>query len=57
MASLRLHGNGWQARVRRQGHPDITKTLNSRADAERWARAMGVSGFLCVRRFQKMACE
>jgi integrase len=40
MASFRQHGNGWQARVRRQGHPDITKTFESRADAERWARAV-----------------
>ena len=40
MASFRQHGNGWQARVRRQGHPDITKTFESRADAERWARAI-----------------
>lgn len=40
MASFRQHGNGWQARVRRQGHPDITKTFESRGDAERWARAV-----------------
>ena len=40
MASFRQHGNGWQARVRRQGYPDITKTFESKADAERWARSI-----------------
>jgi integrase len=40
MASFRKHGNGWQARVRRQGHPDITKSLPSRLDAEKWARSV-----------------
>lgn len=39
MASLRQHGRGWQARVRRQGYPDITKSFQSRQDADRWARA------------------
>ena len=40
MASLRQHGKGWQARVRRQGYPEITKSFQSRQDAERWARAL-----------------
>jgi hypothetical protein len=40
MASFRQHGNGWQARVRRQGHPDITKTFEFRQDAEKWARSL-----------------
>ena len=40
MASFRQHGNGWQARIRRQGHPDTTKTFESRAGAERWVRAV-----------------
>lgn len=40
MASFRQHGNGWQARIRRQGHPDITKTFEARQDAEKWARAV-----------------
>ena len=40
MASLRQHGKGWQARVRRQGFPDVTKSFQSRQDAERWARAL-----------------
>lgn len=40
MASLRQHGKSWQARVRRQGYPDATKSFQSRQDAERWARAL-----------------
>lgn len=40
MASFRKHGNGWQVRVRRQGHPDITKSFPSRLDAEKWARSV-----------------
>jgi len=40
MASFRQHGNRWQARVRRQGNPDITKSFQGRQDAERWARSV-----------------
>jgi hypothetical protein len=40
MASLRQHGKGWQARIRRQGYPDITKSFQNRQDADRWARAV-----------------
>jgi len=40
MASFGQHGNGWQARIRRQGHPDITKTFEARQDAEKWTRAV-----------------
>ncbi len=40
MASLRAHGNGWQARVRRIGQPDQTKTFPTKADAEKWARSI-----------------
>ena len=40
MASFRQHGNGWQARVRRQGYPDITNSFQNRQDADRWARAV-----------------
>jgi len=29
MASFRQHGNGWQARVRRKGTPDQTKSFFS----------------------------
>jgi integrase len=38
MASIRKHGEGWQARVRRKGYPEITRTFQSKQDAERWAR-------------------
>jgi integrase len=40
MASFRQHGNGWQGRIRRRGHPDITKTFETKADAEKWARLL-----------------
>src|SRR5690606_14622828 len=39
MASIRKHGEGWQARVRRKGLPESTRTFQSKADAERWARS------------------
>lgn len=40
MASFRQRGGRWQARVRRQGHPDEVRTFTSRQDAERWARSV-----------------
>ena len=40
MASFRQRGGKWQARVLRDGYPDQAKTFESRADAERWARAV-----------------
>ena len=40
MASFRQHGNGWQAPMRWQGCPGITKTFEARHDTERWARAV-----------------
>lgn len=40
MASFRQHGNGWQGRIRRRGYPDITKTFETKVDAEKWARAL-----------------
>jgi integrase len=43
MASFRQQGNSWQTRVRRKGFPDITKSFNTRQDAERWARSVEVS--------------
>ena len=39
MASFRFRSNRWQARVRRLGHPDLTKSFIHRIDAERWARS------------------
>lgn len=38
MASIRKHGNKWQARVRRKGHPEIVKSFFNKSDSERWAR-------------------
>jgi integrase len=38
MASFRKRSNGWQARIRRKGYPDITKTFSTRSDANTWAR-------------------
>ena len=40
MASFRQHGNGWQGRIRRRGYPDITKTFETKDDAEKWARSL-----------------
>lgn len=40
MATFRKHGRGWQVRVRRRGYPDEVKSFPSKAEAERWARAI-----------------
>lgn len=40
MASFRYRSDRWQARVRRKGYPDETKSFISRQDAEKWARAL-----------------
>lgn len=40
MASFRQRGGKWQARVLREGYPDQTKTFETKADAEKWARAI-----------------
>ena len=40
MASIRQHGNGWQARIRRKGHPDEAKSFATRQEAQKWARAV-----------------
>lgn len=40
MASFRQRGGKWQARVLRNGYPDQTKTFETKADAEKWARAL-----------------
>lgn len=40
MASFRYRSERWQARVRRKGYPDETKSFISRQDAEKWARAL-----------------
>lgn len=38
MATLRNRNGKWQARVVRKGHAPITKSFQSKQDAERWAR-------------------
>jgi integrase len=40
MATFRKHGPSWQARVRRQGYPVEVKSFTTKAEAERWARAI-----------------
>lgn len=43
MASFRKRGRyQWQAQVRKKGHPPQSKTFETRADAEKWARAIEV---------------
>lgn len=37
MATIRQRGNYWEARIRREGHPPLCKSFNSRADARAWA--------------------
>lgn len=40
MASIRKHGDGWQARVRRNGYPIEVRTFASKIDADQWARTI-----------------
>jgi integrase len=40
MASFRQRGGKWQARVLRIGYPDQTKTFETKAGAEIWARSV-----------------
>ena len=42
MATLRNRKNKWQARVRRSGQPDVTKTFLTKQDAEKWARSIEI---------------
>lgn len=42
MATIRKRGRSWQAQVRRQGHPPITKSFQQKADAELWAKQLEV---------------
>lgn len=39
MASIRRRENTWQARVSQKGFPEV-RTFDSKAEAERWARAV-----------------
>jgi integrase len=38
MATFRKRSDGWQARIRRTGYPDLTKTFKTHSDAVAWAR-------------------
>ena len=38
MATISKREKGWQARIRREGWPQVTKTFRTKAEAERWAR-------------------
>jgi integrase len=40
MASFRQRNGKWQARVIRNGYPNQTKTFETKADAEKWARSL-----------------
>lgn len=39
MATFIRRGNSWQAKVRRKGHRIIARTFDTKASAEKWARA------------------
>lgn len=38
MASIRKRNNIWQARVKKKGYPELSKSFKSKSDAESWAR-------------------
>ena len=38
MASLEKRGDYWRAKIRRQGYPIHTRSFDTKAQAERWAR-------------------
>jgi len=38
MASVRKHGNKWQARISRRGCATVAKSFYNKSDAERWSR-------------------
>ncbi len=41
MATIERRGNyQWRARIRKDGHPKLSRTFDTRADAEKWARAI-----------------
>jgi integrase len=43
VATIRKRAERWQAQVRLQGHPPVSKTFTLKADAEAWARRQEVS--------------
>lgn len=38
MATIIRRGETWQAKVRRKGYPPISRTFDTKSDAEKWAR-------------------
>ena len=40
MASVRKHGDKWQARVQRKDEPSVAKSFSSKSDALKWARSV-----------------
>lgn len=40
MATFERRGNFWRAKVRRRGCPDQTRSFNTKALAEKWARVV-----------------
>ncbi len=40
MASVRKHGEKWQARVQRKDQPSLAKSFSSKSDALKWARSI-----------------
>jgi integrase len=40
MASIRKHGEKWQARVQRKDQPSLAKSFSSKSDALKWARSV-----------------
>jgi hypothetical protein len=38
MATIRMHGDKWQARVYKKGNKTEIKSFLTKRDAERWAR-------------------
>ncbi len=40
MASVRKHGDKWQARVQRKDQPSVAKSFSSKSDALKWARSI-----------------
>ena len=40
MASVRKHGDKWQARIQRKDQPSVAKSFSTKADAFKWARSV-----------------
>ena len=38
MATIKKHGKGWQARIRKTGYPQQTKSFRTKREAEQWSR-------------------